>query len=237
MLRIRCSMGFYGPYKLLKIGGNEIRRQKCNARRRQELQAAATAISLLLSVKKVAFFGTPAGNLEKDNSSIIKTNFFIRQQTYTVCAPGEIPKTERMYHRIWGPTLFTFDFIQLIQYFLRMCLVLWSPENMGDNTFFIDDKSGAEKSHVFSAIKLLFPPDSVAFNDLSASIGNQAEGKGMTARKGGMAVHVIRTNANHFYSFLHQYGIVIPEVTSLDGTGRGHIPGVKKQRQYFAFKI
>jgi hypothetical protein len=77
-------------------------RQKSNARRRQELQAVDAALSLLLSVKKVAFFATPAGNLEKDNSSIIKTNFFIRGQTYTACTAVEIPKTVKMYHRIWG---------------------------------------------------------------------------------------------------------------------------------------
>ncbi len=118
-----------------------------------------------------------------------------------------------------------------------MGFVLWFPEDLFDDPGFIDHKGGAVQSHVLSSVQIFFAPYTIEVYDLFFRIRNQCKRELELGDKVLMAPAVVRADADHGKALLNQFGVVVPQIASLDRACRCIVFRVKKEYDLFSFQI
>src|SRR5687767_2055008 len=90
-----------------------------------------------------------------------------------------------------------------IRYYLfGVLLVLRAEEYLADDAFFVNDKSGAEHTHIFMAEHDLFVPYTIFINDGMFGIGDQCKRELVFGFKFLMLFFIVGAYADHFKTML-----------------------------------
>lgn len=119
---------------------------------------------------------------------------------------------------------------------LRMRLVLWSQEDLCDDSALIDDEGCAMQPVIFATIQLLLSPYAIQVDDGTFRIRDERKREVELLFEFLMGPAIVGAYTDHSESILLQQCMIVAKIACLDGAGGCIVRRIEEQHQFLSFE-